>query len=70
MMENGYDIRTVQELMGHEKVETTQIYTHVMRKGLGSVSPLDKLKGNVPPAKSGLTNPNGPRPPTGGAAAA
>jgi integron integrase len=43
-IEKGYDIRTVQELMGHRSVETTQIYTHVMQKpGLGVKSPLDRL---------------------------
>ena len=42
MLENGYDIRTVQELLGHSSVETTQIYTHVMQKpGIGVRSPLD-----------------------------
>jgi len=44
MLESGVDIRTVQELMGHESVETTQIYLHVMKKpGLGVRSPLDGL---------------------------
>jgi site-specific recombinase XerC len=40
--EKGYDIRTVQELLGHKNVDTTMIYTHVMSKpGLGVHSPLD-----------------------------
>ena len=42
LLENGYDIRTVQDLLGHKSVLTTQIYTHVMQKpGLGVRSPLD-----------------------------
>ena len=42
LLERGTDIRTVQELLGHKSVETTMIYTHLMRKpGLGVRSPLD-----------------------------
>ena len=44
LLENGYDIRTVQELMGHANVNTTMIYTHVLnRGGRGVKSPLDEL---------------------------
>ena len=43
LLEDGYDIRTVQELMGHRSVKTTQIYTHVMASGKSAVrSPLDQ----------------------------
>ena len=44
LLENGVNIRIVQELMGHADVKTTEIYTHVMQKNIGAVtSPLDIL---------------------------
>ena len=52
LLEDGYDIRTVQELLGHRNVQTTMIYTHVLnRGGRGVVSPVDRLRSHTPPSQ-------------------
>jgi site-specific recombinase XerD len=43
LLEDRYDIRTVQELLGHRSVKTTMIYTHVLRRGFSIRSPVDAL---------------------------
>ena len=55
LLEDGYDIRTLQEPLGHKDVETTMVYTHVLnRGGRGVHGPLDRLRKAVSRESRGI----------------